>query len=236
MSKIDDLSKYLCYILRHNPSAIGITMDTRGWVSANELIELINQRGLYHIDKNTLKLIVNTDEKNRYEMIDKSEGGFRFEGGRVTSWKLPTGDNWIRCRQGHSIEWIEPDLIYKTPPEFLYHGTTDHAVEYILEDGHISRMKRHAVHMTADPEMAWKSAERWNVKEWHPALIEIKALEMYNEGLSFGVTGNDVWCIKEVPAKYISRIIVRYEDEEAEIKVIEGANNNGHSEKLEEES
>ena len=62
MSKIDDLSKYLCYILRHNPSAIGITMDTRGWVSANELIELINQRGLYHIDKNTLKLIVNTDE------------------------------------------------------------------------------------------------------------------------------------------------------------------------------
>lgn len=68
----------------------------------------------------------------------------------------------IKCCQGHSVPWVEPELEYCEPPEFLYHGTTTKALEAIEESGAIKKMKRHAVHMQADISKAWQSAERWH--------------------------------------------------------------------------
>lgn len=31
------ISKYLSFILRHSPQAIGLTLDTHGWASVDEL-------------------------------------------------------------------------------------------------------------------------------------------------------------------------------------------------------
>lgn len=32
------ISKFLSYVLRHNPAAIGIALDSEGWAQINELI------------------------------------------------------------------------------------------------------------------------------------------------------------------------------------------------------
>ena len=46
MSKqLDKISKFLSYILRHQPEAIGITLDSDGWVNIDNLIMQANQHG-----------------------------------------------------------------------------------------------------------------------------------------------------------------------------------------------
>ena len=61
-------------------------------------------------------------------------------------------------------------------------------------------MKRHVVHMQADINKAWQSAERWHKT---PVVLVIAASEMYKDGYKFGVTENEVWCTEEVPVKCI---------------------------------
>ena len=106
----------------------------------------------------------------------------------------------IKRSKSLCIPWVEPELNYCEPPEFLYHGTTTKALEAIEESGAIKKMKRHAVHMQADIGKAWQSAERWHKT---PVVLKIAASGMAHDGYSFGVTENEVWFTEEVPVKYI---------------------------------
>ena len=40
----DKIGKYLCFILRHHPEKIGITLDEHGWADVNELLAGISER------------------------------------------------------------------------------------------------------------------------------------------------------------------------------------------------
>ena len=180
---LNEISKYLCFILRHAPESVGVTMDSHGWVSIDELIEKVNAKGKCVLNEGLISLLQATDEKSRYEI---KEGK-------------------IRCVQGHSIPWVEPDIMYQEPPELLYHGTNSSAATKIIDSGCISRMKRHHVHMSADPQVAWKSACRWS--SGMPTVMVIKAHKMYEDGKSLGKTSNDVWCVDKVPTKYVYQVI-----------------------------
>lgn len=175
------LSVYLCMLLRHDPGAAGLDMDVHGWVSVDQLIRGVNENSRFRLDRSLLEAIVADDSKGRYRF---SEDGSR-----------------IKCCQGHSVEWVIPELTYKAPPEMLYHGTTTEAREKILASGEISRMKRHAVHMQADFAKAWQSAARWHGKT--PVVLVIDAAAMAADGFTFGVSENGVWCTERVPRNYI---------------------------------
>ena len=84
--------------------------------------------------------------------------------------------------------------------EWVYHGTATMALEAIEASGAIKKMKRHAVHMQADINKAWQSAERWHKT---PVVLKISASTMAKDGYTFGVTENEVWCTEELPVKYI---------------------------------
>ena len=47
MSKklLDDTSKFLSYVLRHDPQAIGLSLDSEGWAGIAELIEAASRDG-----------------------------------------------------------------------------------------------------------------------------------------------------------------------------------------------
>ena len=175
-----ELSKYLCLLLRHQPEKADLDMDRHGWVSVDRLIKGVNQHSSFKLDRELLEKIVDEDRKGRYRFNDSHDK--------------------IKCCQGHSVQWVEPELIWCEPPEFLYHGTTAQALEAILESGSIKKMKRHAVHTQADINKAWQSAERWHKT---PVVLKIAASEMFRDGYRFGVTENEVWCTEEVPVKYI---------------------------------
>lgn len=184
MKKSHDLSVYLCFLLRHHPETIGLHMDCHGWVSVEELIEKVNAESQYALTREILQGIADADDKGRYR-IDRA-------------------NDRIKCCQGHSIPWVQPELTYAEPPEILYHGTTTKAYEKIKECGAIKKMNRHAVHLTAKLDMAWRSAKRWHIE---PAVLRIVTAPMVKAGIAFGVTENDVWCVEEIPVEYIDSVL-----------------------------
>lgn len=155
-------------------------MDSHGWVLVEQLIDGVNRHSSYKLDRELLEQIVADDNKGRYRFDDNRER--------------------LKCCQGHSVSWVQPELEYCEPPEFLYHGTTTKALETIEKSKAIKKMARHAVHMQADISKAWQSDERWDKT---PVVLKISASEMYKDGYSFGVTENEVWCTEEVPVKYV---------------------------------
>lgn len=183
---VKHVSIYLSYLLRHNPGDIGLEMDRHGWVSTDALIDGVNAKGKYALDRALLEEIVRTDSKGRY----------RFSPDHTR----------IKACQGHSIPWVEPELENLAPPRFLYHGTTTAAAEKIMKSGAIRKMNRHAVHLQEDPRKAWQSAVRWHLT---PVILKIDAAEMSRCGYCFGKTENDVWCTECVPTAFILEHITR---------------------------
>ena len=70
MGRLEKLSIYLSYLLRHHPEDIGLGMDEHGWVSVEELIEKINGEQKYNIDTDILDEIVITDTKGHYRYLE----------------------------------------------------------------------------------------------------------------------------------------------------------------------
>ena len=160
-------------------------MDKHGWVNVEQLICNVNAAGQYTLTLEKLKDIVATDNKGRY----------RFN----------TDGTLIKACQGHSIQWVEPELEIMAPPEYLYHGTNTEALTSIMESGAILRMGRHAVHMQAEVEKAWKSAKRWKGKK--PVVLKIAAANLAQTGMPFGKSENEVWCCQRVPTSYIAEVL-----------------------------
>ena len=169
-------SKFLSRVLRHNPGLIGVTLDGRGWARVDELLALINQRGMLF----TLDMLKEVVEKN-----DKKRFSFNEDG------------TMIRANQGHSIP-VELDLQPVPPPEFLFHGTTERAVESIRVKG-ILRGRRNHVHLSIDRETAEKVGKRHG----RPTVIVIRAGEMHAAGHVFYLSANGVWLTKYVPPEFL---------------------------------
>ena len=186
LKNTDNVSRYLCFLLRHHPEAAELDMDPcGGWVLVDQLIRNINAIGTYRLSLEELQSIVATDRKGRYRF---SEDGSR-----------------IKACQGHSIPWVTPELHILPPPDFLYHGTNSEALQSIMRGGAILRMERHAVHMQADAAAAWKSARRWKGKT--PVVIKIAASAMQQDGYVFSVSDNAVWFCETVPTSYITELL-----------------------------
>ena len=172
------------YLLRHKPEQLELTMDRHGWVSVEELIQKMQSAGYRDFTREQLNEIVRKDNKGRF--------------------RIQEAEDRIKACQGHTIPWVIPELTYGQPPQVLYHGTTSEACAMIQASGHISRQKRHAVHMQADVSKAWQSARRWKKI---PVVLVIDARSMVRDGFLFGVSDNQVWCTESVPTGYILNIL-----------------------------
>lgn len=174
--EINNLSKFLSLILRHKPETIGIELDENGWVNTNILLEKSNQHN-YKIDFETLKIIVETNNKKRFSFSDNFEK--------------------IRANQGHSLN-IELGYLPTKPPRILYHGTAERNVNSILLNG-LDKRNRHHVHLSQNIETAINVGKRHG----KPFVFEILSEKMYNDKFEFFVSENGVWLTEKVPTIYI---------------------------------
>lgn len=170
------ISKFLSYVLRHHPELINLNLDENGWANVDELIiKSTNDSQGFTFEE--LDEIVETNDKKRFIFNeDKTR---------------------IRANQGHSID-INLALIPQQPPEFLYHGTAQSNIESILEKG-IEKRNRQHVHLSQDIETATKVGMRHG----KPIILTINTEKMFDDGIEFYLSENNVWLTDFVDATYI---------------------------------
>lgn len=142
-------------MLRHNPDAAGIALDPSGWAKASELLEAARLAGM-HLDREALKVIVDTDPKKRYAM--SADGTL------------------IRANYGHSVP-VDLGLDALEPPEYLFHGTSEPNLNAIRAGG-LQPRKRQFVHLSRDAPAAAIIGRRHG----RPVVLSVRALEMHAGG------------------------------------------------------
>jgi putative RNA 2'-phosphotransferase len=170
------ISRFLSFVLRHNPGAAGISLDAAGWVAVKELIEGARRAG-FSLDRELLMLIVRNDKKRRYAVKD---------GGRA-----------IRAEYGHSVP-VDLGMEPTPPPEFLFHGTADRNIEAIRAGGLQSR-GRQFVHLSGDAPTAIDVGRRHG----RALALRVRAREMHENGHKFYHSRSGVWLTEYVPPNYI---------------------------------
>lgn len=170
-------SKYLSYLLRHNPAAMELEMDKQGWINVEELLTKMAANGR-PLSYENLQQLVRENDKQRF--------------------KLDETNRRIRANQGHSIS-IQLGLEEKTPPTILYHGTARRNLDSILEKGLQKRNRQH-VHLSADGTTARQVGSRHG----KPIVLQIDCAGMLADQHVFYLSENGVWLTDEVPAGYIT--------------------------------
>jgi putative RNA 2'-phosphotransferase len=180
MSKqLSDVSKFLSYVLRHQPDAIGITLDREGWVDIAALISAAGNAGK-QLDHQCIQTVVATSDKKRFSI---SEDGLR-----------------IRAVQGHSTDRVDISYAEKTPPALLHHGTATRFLESINKEG-LKPGSRQYVHLSEDKDTARTVGQRYG----KPVVLTIRALQMHEQGFKFYQAENGVWLTLSVPVLFLAR-------------------------------
>lgn len=121
------LSKFISFVLRHEPGSVGIVLDSQGYVEIKQLVRAMRKDGL---TESLLREIVAEDEKQRYTI----------------------SGNKIRAAQGHSFP-VDLGLKPVEPPVLLYHGTASKNVDSIRKEG-LHPRSRLQVHLSSNVETA----------------------------------------------------------------------------------
>jgi putative RNA 2'-phosphotransferase len=176
----DDLtatSRFLSYVLRHNPAAIDVTLDEGGWIDVDTLLAAL-ARYNRPLDRATLARLVAGTDKQRFQLH---------------------GDR-IRAAQGHSVP-VDLHLDPASPPAVLYHGTVHRFVSSIMANG-LKPGRRHHVHLSIDQQ----TAATVGARRGDPAVLRIDAAGMHRSGHLFYQAANGVWLTASVPPQWISYI------------------------------
>ncbi|ALM82776.1 RNA 2'-phosphotransferase [Bordetella sp. N] len=174
----EQVSKYLSYILRHEPHSIGVELDSEGWLDIKTLIDASAAHGRV-LDDALVRAVVETSPKQRFQISEDSER--------------------IRAVQGHSASEVKRTFQELTPPALLYHGTATRFVASILESG-LRKGERQYVHLSADLQTAISVGKRHGT----PAVFAVQAQAMSAQGHKFFLAENGVWLADQVPARFLS--------------------------------
>lgn len=175
--KHSDISKFLSYVLRHQPESIGLTLDSEGWTDIDTLIACAKNDSK-NLTRETILSIVESSDKKRFSL---SEDGLK-----------------IRAVQGHSSQQVDINYQESTPPDVLYHGTATRFLESILIQGLISGSRQY-VHLSADEATAYSVGKRHG----KPVVLKIDARVMFKQGVKFYQADNGVWLTKAVANTFI---------------------------------
>ncbi|HTD29703.1 MAG TPA: RNA 2'-phosphotransferase [Xanthomonadaceae bacterium] len=173
-----DASKFLSFVLRHEPQAIDLTLDSEGWAGIEALIAGAQRSGRV-LDIEMIRAVVAGNDKKRFAISDDGQR--------------------IRAVQGHSTASVAIQYESRVPPEFLYHGTATRFLESILAEG-LRPGQRHHVHLSEDITTATAVGQRYG----KPVVLKIEALRMHRQGFVFFRAENGVWLTDSVPTAYIA--------------------------------
>lgn len=175
--RLTQTSKFLSYVLRHNPEALDLSLDPGGWVEVDALVEQAQKHGR-DLSRSRIERVIDESDKQRFSL---SADGQR-----------------IRANYGHSID-VDLDLTPTAPPEHLFHGTARRALPSIRSEG-LRPQSRQLVHLSADRASAINVGQRHGT----PVVLTIRAEAMYAAGHAFYKATGAVWLTERVPPRFIT--------------------------------
>lgn len=177
MNQRDIDSKFLSYVLRHNPGKFGVVLEDGGWVGVDKIEDVTKFSTRY------LKEIVDADPKKRYSFNEEM--------------------TQIRANYGHSVDFVK-DYKQVVPPETLYHGTAQRFLESIFSHG-LLKQNRSFVHLTNSKDMARQVGKR-HAGNGEVSILLISSKKMHDDGFKF-YNVNDVWMVDCVEVKYMTYVL-----------------------------
>lgn len=167
-------SRWMAYVLRHNPARYGLQPDRHGYVDLEEFLRAAGHRYPDLTPDEVRGLIA-------------SSGASRFE---------VTGER-LRARYGHSIP-VEPVGPPVEPPPSLYYGTEASRAAAALAGG-LEPVDRRMLHLSGTADEALTIARR---KTDHPALLRVLAQEAHRAGIAFH-RESTLYLVSRLPAQFL---------------------------------
>lgn len=184
-SDITRISKTLSYHLRHRPDELGLTLESGGWVAVDELLAALARKGKA-ISRAQLDAVVARNTKQRFACDEACTR--------------------IRANQGHSVA-VDLELEPATPPDVLYHGTSERAAASIEREG-LKKIRRHHVHLSADVA----TARNVGARHGKPLVFGVDAAAMHAAGHQFYRSANGVWLVDTVPPAFLAPLVQNERD------------------------
>ena len=169
------LGKFVSGALRHFPKAVGLEMNSRGWVDLDYFCKILKRRYKW-ATKESLISLVESDVKNRYE-ID---------------------NGYIRACYGHSVDVNLDHSECELP--YLYYGISQEEADMVLEKG-IKPIHQQYVHLSTSYNKASSAAQ---VHTENPIIIRIDADAARDKGISFMSATDEIVLTEEVPSDYLT--------------------------------
>ena len=174
--RIVQTSKFLSYVLRHNPEALSLALDPGGWADVETLVDRARADGR-SIDRALLQRVIAHSEKERFT--------------------LSPDETKIRANYGHSID-VDLDLTPTPPPEHLYHGTAQQTLPTIQDDG-LRPQSRQYVHLSNTQDEAIRVGSRHGT----PVVLTVDAQRLHDAGQSMYRATDAVWLTDRVPPDFL---------------------------------
>jgi putative RNA 2'-phosphotransferase len=169
-------SKFLSYVLRHDPGALGLELDPGGWADVDTLLDRARADGR-SIDRTLLERVIAHGEKERFTLSED--------------------ETKIRANYGHSID-VNLDLTPTPPPEHLYHGTARQTLSTIRSEG-LRPQSRQYVHLSSTRDEAHRVGGRHGT----PVVLTVEARPLHDAGHPLYRSTDAVWLTDRVPPTFL---------------------------------
>jgi putative RNA 2'-phosphotransferase len=169
------ISRFLSYLLRHNPKEYPLSFDREGFASWQDVVDMAQER-FPGVTADEILGVVEGSEKKRFEFKNRK----------------------VRATYGHSFP-VDLGSEAVEPPAELYHGTARDLAESILHNGLKPRDRRY-VHLSTSLEEARAVGKR---RDPSPAIVVVDSRAAHTEGIRFYRSG-PLFLVESVPPKFLS--------------------------------
>ena len=175
MVPAERISRFLSFLLRHQPREYPLSFDRRGFVAWDDLVYMAQER-FPAVTEEEIRRVVEEPDKQRFELKEDK----------------------VRATYGHSFP-VDLEQEAAEPPAELYLGAARDLAQSALQNGLKPRDRRY-VHLSASLEEARAVGER---RDLAPAIIVVDARTAHAEGIRFFRAG-PLFLAEHVPGKFLS--------------------------------